>query len=118
MSHSFSHWQRLRKRKEFDQVFANGKFIRSQLYHCCYTKNHSNTSRIGIIVKKKDRNIIRNAVTRNYEKRVVKEIFRTHSDRLPQVDMIIIVKTFSSSFSKKKDHLLAIFDQIKNESTK
>jgi len=78
-----------------------------------YLKNYLNVNRVGIVVKKK----YGNAVFRNYEKRIIREFFRTSKSYFTDFyDLIIILhKKSDSYFEKKKDYIDLISKIEKNE---
>lgn len=80
--------ERLRKNKEFEKVFKNGKklWIDSILL-IMYTPNELNYRRLGIVVSKK----IKKATQRNKIKRWIRELFRRNKDWFPENCDIIII---------------------------
>uniref|UniRef100_A0A7V4N4P1 Ribonuclease P protein component n=1 Tax=Thermodesulfobacterium geofontis TaxID=1295609 RepID=A0A7V4N4P1_9BACT len=83
-----SHKERLKKDKEFQIVFREGKkvWINSILL-IIYKPNYLNYRRLGIVVSKK----IRKATQRNKVKRWVRELFRRNKDLFPENCDIIII---------------------------
>jgi ribonuclease P protein component len=80
--------ERLKKDKEFQAVFREGKkvWINSILL-IIYKPNDLNYRRLGIVVSKK----IRKANQRNKVKRRVRELFRRNKDLFPENCDIIII---------------------------
>lgn len=110
MSFKFYFFEKIKKKKEFDNVFSNGSFFKNFFsYTVVYKRNNLGYPRLGIIVKKK----FGCAVKRNYEKRIVREFFRKSNFLLP-VDIIIILKNLSSSFDQKSDEFNLILKKIQD----
>jgi len=80
--------ERLRKDKEFEKVFKNGKklWIDSILL-IMYRPNELNYRRLGVVVPKK----IKKATQRNKIKRWIRELFRRNKDWFPENCDIIII---------------------------
>jgi len=76
-----------------------------------YLKNCLNYNRIGIVVKKK----FGNAVLRNYEKRIIREFFRTNKFLLFKhfYDFIIILNCKSDAFYEKEQDYINLLNRIK-----
>ncbi|MHC4598727.1 MAG: ribonuclease P protein component [Planctomycetota bacterium] len=78
---------RLRKGKEFDRVFEEGKRVSDGRILLVYAPNGLPHSRLGILAGRK----IGNAVTRNRAKRVYREAFRLGRDTLPRgYDFVVV----------------------------
>lgn len=93
---TFTKVERVKRRNDFRKIFANGIFIKSNAYNYLILKNDLSFSRIGIIASKK----VGNAVIRNKEKRIVRELFRSNKDKLLQnTDILIFLKKETSSLS-------------------
>jgi len=80
--------EKLRKNKEFQAVFKEGKklWVNSILL-IIYRPNSLNYRRLGIVVSKK----IRKATQRNKVKRWIRELFRRNKDLFPESCDIIII---------------------------
>ncbi len=72
MSERFGPEKRLKKRRDFERVFLEGKIVKSEWFVARYAKNDVNFSRIGIVVSRK----FGKAHVRNRFKRYVRETFR------------------------------------------
>ena len=57
LSFAFKKNEKIKNKKDFDNIFQNGKLIKTKFYSCRYLKNNGNKSRIGIIIRKKIRRI-------------------------------------------------------------
>jgi len=88
-SESFPPAARLRRRREFDAVFAEGKSAADRLLVVHALENGSGRSRIGIITSARTGN----AVCRNRIRRLVREAFRTSRPELPEgFDLVVIAR--------------------------
>jgi len=80
--------ERLKKDKEFQIVFREGKKVWiDSILLIIYKPNDLNYRRLGIIVSKK----IKKATQRNKVKRRVRELFRRNKDLFPENCDIIII---------------------------
>jgi ribonuclease P protein component len=80
--------ERLKKDKEFQIVFREGKKIWiNSILLIIYKPNDLNYRRLGIIVSKK----IKKATQRNRVKRLIRELFRRNKDLFPENCDIIII---------------------------
>lgn len=93
---------RLKKNHEIATVVQKRVRVTGKHYTIYYTKRNDGI-KIAISVGKK----YGNAVERNYAKRVVREILRSHLDSLPSYSLVIVVKDVSKniSFEEKKQSL-------------
>ena len=102
----------IKKSKEFDQIINNQKFVKDNnfiIYYCYNSKN-----RFGISVGKK----IGNAVTRNYHKRVIRNICDINKKLYSKTkDYIIIMRKgcISLSFKEKNDSFVSLINKIQNK---
>lgn len=81
---------RLRKTKDFDNVFKKGKLIAGKLIFLKIKKNKLDISRFGFIVSLK---ISKKAVIRNKIKRHLREIIKENLSNIKSgLDIIITVK--------------------------
>ncbi|MDD4211964.1 MAG: ribonuclease P protein component [Bacilli bacterium] len=93
----------LKKTKEIDRVFHLKKSVGSKYYAIYYGPGTSSLPQIAISISKK----VGNAVKRNYEKRVLREIIRPELEYLkPQHYLIIIKKAVQElSYLAKKEEM-------------
>jgi len=98
-------------KEEIRKLFREGKRIKVNDYLGIYLYNQIPYAKIGFSTKKR----MGNAVYRNYEKRIVKEIFRRSKQILPNVNLFILKtgKT-STTFKHREDILLRLFRQIRH----
>ena len=86
--YSFTKFERLAKRPEFQKVLAEGEKKRiGKLCTVFSIRNGLNRKRLGIITSKK----VGNAVARNRVKRAIRETFRQIKHSMnPAVDVVVI----------------------------
>lgn len=88
---------RIKKNKEFQEVFRNGESFANRQFVLYYMKKPGQDSfRIGLSVSKK----VGNAVTRNRIKRYVREVFHELEDDInASYDYVIIARKPTSSMT-------------------
>lgn len=81
---------RVKKFKEFNELFDKGDFKSASSFYIKYTKNEENYTKISVVVPKK---VAKLAVTRNRIKRQLSEIIRLKYKELkPGYNIILICK--------------------------
>jgi ribonuclease P protein component len=85
----FFNQRRVCTKDQYTGVFSSRKKIRSNSFILHWCSNPCGFARVGVSVAKKN---IAKAVSRNKYKRLVKENFRLITDKLPSVDIVIVVK--------------------------
>ena len=79
---------RLKKRKDFEEVFRKGKSYKEQVVYIKVVSNKLRTSRFGFIVSKK---ISKKAVVRNKIKRRLRELVRINLKRIKSgIDGVLV----------------------------
>ncbi|MGA1862164.1 ribonuclease P protein component [Deferribacter thermophilus] len=110
MRFTFKKDERLRKQREFENVFENGRWVNGKYVDICFALDQSR--KVGFIVSKK---ISKKAVIRNKVKRRLREIFRLNKYDLPDtVNLIIVAKkgVEKVSFSDLEDEVRKLFKKI------
>ena len=102
----------LRKNKDIEQLVRYRVSVGNK-YYAIYYFRHCGEAQIAFSVSKKNGN----AVIRNYQKRIVKEIIRSHIDDLNGYKLLIVVKPTSKdlSFIEKKENLEYLIKKIRKE---
>ena len=111
----------LKKNKDFQFVYRNGKSAGSKLLVMYVCKNESGRDRLGISVSKK----VRNSVVRHHLARLVRGSYRLNEEKFDRgLDMIVIARPSAkeSSFfdiesalmSLSKRHHILITEDEKN----
>ena len=105
--YSFPENERIKKSDEISWLKGNGKVIYGKYYLVIYKRNDKPFNRLGIIVSKKNRT----SIIRNYEKRIIREIYRTNKEILERkIDLLVIKKKDNeTSFQKKLNDLKKLF---------
>lgn len=102
--------ERLRKRAEFLETQRKGKRVAGAHFIVYARANAHAWSRLGITASRK----VGDAVTRNWWKRRVREIFRRHKAQIPQgMDFVVIVKVVSArpDFERMRTELLGLLER-------
>jgi len=85
----FNRTKRIFKSSDFKYILKNGNKYKSRNFIIISHKKNKGPTRLGIIVSKK----VGGAVTRNYLKRIFREIFRVEYQYFDTVaDIIVILK--------------------------
>jgi len=106
----FPRSHRLVTQAEYNALFDKAKKINSCLLSIRYKKNNHLHGRIGLIVGKRS---AKKAVSRNKIKRVIRESFRLHQNKLSGMDIVVIARKQCDKLSKQK--LRESIDQLWKE---
>lgn len=101
MHFSFPSSQRIRQRKEFEQAFIN-KGLTNKWFTIYLIDSKHKYPRLGMVVSKRT---MSKSVSRNYAKRLIREIFRLNSSNLPALDFVVRIRrnlTKESSFEARE----------------
>lgn len=102
----------LRKNKDIEQL-VRYKVSVGNKYYAIYYQQYEGKPQIAFSVSKKNGN----AVIRNRQKRITKEIIRENLDKFNNLKALIVIKktTEELSFEEKKDQLIKLIDKIRKE---
>lgn len=100
---------RLKKKKDFERVFKEGRGARGKFMHMKVVSNNFGISRFGIVVSKK---ISKRAVIRNKIKRRVRAVIRKNIDKIKNVDCIILFSSLPPDFPSIKKDIEDIFFKL------
>ena len=79
----------LKKNRDFQNVYNNGKSYANRLLVMYICENHTNENRLGISVSKK----VGNSVIRHHITRLVRESYRLHEDMFDSgLDIVVIAR--------------------------
>lgn len=95
---------RLRQSAEFRAVFAHGRKFVSPGFVVIAADGPADQARLGLALAKRR---IARAVERNRVKRVLRESFRVHRDRLAAVDVVVLARSRTATMSNA-----ALFEQL------
>lgn len=76
----------LRKPREFNQVYQQGRRLKGAGFSLIFHANDFGCSRLGISIHR----MLRGAVRRNRIKRITREVFRLHRDIFPPASDIVV----------------------------
>lgn len=97
----------LRGKAKFDFIFRHGTSINGRNVTILFV--NSNSKKIGFVVSKR----VKNAVHRNYFKRILREIYRLNKEKFPeQKEVLLIAKGKEKNFSILQQEII---DLLKNE---
>ncbi len=88
MSFAFRDCNRIKESKDFLQAFRHKGFTNKWFTINIVDSKH-NVPRLGMVISKK---VIAKSVSRNLAKRLIREIFRHHSEELPPLDFIVRIR--------------------------
>lgn len=90
--------QRLTSKFQFDAVYQNGRRFSNNCFTVLVRLNETGHARLGLSVAAR---MVGNAVNRNRIKRIVRESFRLHQDRLPALDVVVNARSAARDADKK-----------------
>ena len=105
----FSSSHRLLRKDGYNHVVSAKAFVYKS-FKVFYVCNDKLNARLGIIVSKRT---FPQAVQRNRVKRMVREVFRQHSVKTKQIDLVVMARSKGALFSQPSD-LKALFSRIVN----
>ena len=111
--------ERIRKSREFKEVFRRGKIINGKYFRVYWLNRCPETvncpyKRIGFVVSRK----AGKAVQRNTLKRLIREKFRINKEKLPEgIDIVFLAKSGSGLIERKKinEEINSILNKINYE---
>jgi ribonuclease P protein component len=112
------HFNSIKKNKDFQAVYQNGKSYANRLLVMYVKKSDMPRSRIGISVSKK----VGNSVVRHHLTRLIRESFRLHEDVVEAGLDIVVVARVSAKEENYKTiesaylHLCGLHNILKKES--
>ena len=90
---------RLRRRKDFARVFSGGTRLSARVVTVVVRPNVMNHPRLGLAVA---RRAVRRAVARHRLKRLIRESFRHHAERLGGLDVVVVVNPGAEKMDPKR----------------
>ena len=104
----FSAASRLLRDAGFDRVI-HAEYISNRFLKVYFVLNDKNSARIGIIVKKK---LLPRSVDRNRVKRLIREIFRKHSVKAKNMDLVVLVRPAAAQYPNEVITLVQLLCQV------
>jgi len=95
--YDFKEKNRLKTKTDFQSIFANGSKAVYRSLLALYLPNSLTYARLGILVSKQK---VRQAVSRNLLKRLIRESFRHHQAALKGLDIIILLRSECNPLDK------------------
>lgn len=106
---SFSAEQRIPSSKGYAHCLKSSS-ISNSYYKIFFLPNHELSSRLGIIASKR---LMRRAIDRNTNKRVIRELFRKHNIKLKGLDLVVMVRRKEKRvLSQQLFELTSLFDKL------
>ena len=100
---------RIKKPVVFRRLYNKGYKISGSIYTAFFMPNYFEESRLGIAVPKR----LGNAVFRNRQKRLVRELFRSFRPSFANAfDVVVVMKHNKSSDLRKRNELRRIFQWL------
>lgn len=103
----------LKSNKEIASLFKEKVSVGNHFYAIYYRRNKQKKPRIAISVSKK----YGNAVVRNYEKRVTRQIVQKYFNLINGMDLLIVIRRDVNTlkFIKKQQHLEYLLKKINKQ---
>lgn len=109
---SFQKTDRIRKRKEFQDIYQSGRRYSTRFYQIFHKK--SQISRLGISIPGR----LGNAVFRNYQKRVLRAFFRKEIKPLElPLELLFVLRKAPENHQELKDDLGKVLEWLKKTDT-
>ena len=106
---SFSHACKLTKPAEFDRVFASKLRAVAGQFTALAAQNGLDHARLGLAIP---RHRVRTAVARNRIKRMVRESFRMHQQRLGGMDVVVVLSRNRGRGAGDMPALAQLWDKV------
>ena len=104
--------RRLRRKWEFDQLYAGGKRLGNHHFGITVTANALGLARLGLAVASKP---FGGSVPRNRIRRLIRESFRLRQHELPDVDLVVSARPRArdASAAELRASLDGLWDKVK-----
>ncbi len=103
--HTLPAQARLRRRREFDFVFREGRKLAGPAFVCYVARQPEAPVRLGMAVSRK----VGNAVVRNRVKRHIRAFFRQNRTKLPQgTQLVVVARPRAATFGNGRESAEAL----------
>ena len=106
--------RRLRKKREFDAVYAHGRRFGNSFFGVAAHENDKGWPRLGLAVAVKTAG---NAVERNRIRRMIRESFRLHQHEIPALDLVVSarVRARGAAGAELRAHLEPLWQEVRTK---
>lgn len=98
LGNDFRRAVRITQKADFNRVFDKAEKTADRYFTLLFRPNNRLQPRIGLAISKK---VSKSAVVRNRLKRIIRESFRTHQQRLIKVDIVVIARSSAADQENK-----------------
>jgi ribonuclease P protein component len=113
LSQKFSKAQRLRRRRDFDRLYKEGRVLQDEFFriHYCSLKEPEALGQLGLTVGKN----LGGAVQRNRLKRILREAFRQNPELSRGLELVIQPKSKTATLENTviREHFLFLLGQLR-----
>ena len=95
----FNKRARLLKAEEYNRVFNNAHRSKDQYFTVLAQPKKTGHAKLGLAIAKKR---VKQAVSRNRLKRIIRESFRLHQDTIATADFVVMIQQNSEKVSNKQ----------------
>ncbi len=81
---------RLLSKQDYKNVFNQSQKVSDNCFLVLFFKKENGKPRLGLAVAKK---VARLAIQRNVLKRIIRESFRQHQHQIPEVDIVVLIRS-------------------------
>ena len=106
--------RRLRRRIEFDSVYARGQRLGDRFFSVTASPNQAGAARLGLAVARK---VAGSSVERNRLRRLIRESFRLRQHELPCLDLVVSARPPARSVGnvELRASLDVLWDRVKEQ---